>query len=60
MLKELVHDKIQEVFLEMQEENNITNGDIDPWDAQQLDYVEGALYQIIKRVLEYQKGGIIE
>ena len=58
MLKELVHTKINEIFLEYQNANNITNGDIDPWDAQQLDYIKGALYQIIKRICEEQKGGM--
>ena len=60
MLRELVHNKIDEIFLEMQKANNITNGDIDPWDAQRLDHVTGALYQTIKDILECQKGGIIE
>lgn len=58
MLKELIHDKINEIFLEMQEANGITNGDIDPFDAVYLDKLEECLEQHIARIIKYQKGGI--
>lgn len=55
MLEELIHNKIKEIFAEYQKENNIPNGDIDPWDAQRLEQIETALAELIKRVGNYQK-----
>lgn len=54
MLKELIHDKIYEVFLEYQEANNIIGGDIDPFDALQLELIERSLEQLVRKVVEYQ------
>lgn len=58
MLKQLIHDKINEIFLEMQEKEGITNGDIEPLDALFLDELEEQLAQVINHILDYQKGGI--
>ena len=55
MLKELIHKKINEVFLAYQKANNIVSGDIDPWDAQRLERIEVALEELIERVSEYQQ-----
>jgi hypothetical protein len=49
MLRELIHDKINEIFAEYQKANNITSGDIDPFDAYQLDVFEDRLAEIIER-----------
>ena len=54
MLKELVHDKINEVFLEYQEANNIISGDIDLFDAVYLDKLEEYIAQHIERVCAKQ------
>lgn len=54
MLKELIHEKINEVFAEYQKANNIISGDIEPFDAQQLELAEGILAEIIERVCEDQ------
>ena len=55
MLKHLIHEKINEVFLEYQKANNITSGDIQPFDAARLEHIEEALEELIVRVCEYQK-----
>ena len=55
MLRELVHDKINEVFLEYQKENHIISGDIDPFDALQLDLIERGLEELVERVGSYQE-----
>lgn len=49
MLKELIHDKINEVFLEYQKANNIISGDINPFDAYQLECIEDNIFEIIVR-----------
>ena len=58
MLKELIHSKIDEIFLEMQNAEGITDGGIDPFDALYLDQLEEQLEQHIARIIKYQKGGI--
>ena len=55
MLKHLIHEKINEVFLEYQKANNITSGDIQPFDVMRLEHIEEALEELIVRVCEYQK-----
>lgn len=57
MLKELIHDKINEVFLEYQKANNIISGNIDPWNAKQLDLAENTLIEIIQRICDDQPRG---
>lgn len=54
MLKERIDEKINEVFLEYQEANNITNGDIDPFDAEYLDNLAQQLANHIERVCAKQ------
>lgn len=54
MLKELIHEKINEVFLEYQNANSIICGDIEPWDALALENLEEHLAELIKRVCDYQ------
>lgn len=58
MLKELIHDKINEIFAEYQEANNITDGDISPEDAVILDGFEEALADHIKRICGKQPKAI--
>ncbi len=54
MLKQLIRTKIDEIFLEMQEANNITDGGIDPLDALKLEQIEESLAELIERVIAYQ------
>jgi hypothetical protein len=54
MLRELISTKINEIFVEYQEANNITSGDIDPFDALQLDLIERGLEQLIEKVCAKQ------
>lgn len=58
MLKELIRGKIDEIFLEMQNAEGITDGGIDPFDALHLDEIEEELTQLVERVINYQKGGM--
>lgn len=58
MLKQLIHNKIDEIFLQLQDVNNITDGGIYPMDALHLDQLEYELANLIERVISYQKGGI--
>lgn len=55
MLKELVHNKINEAFAEYQEAKNILDGDITPIDAARLEGIEIMLCELIERVCLYQK-----
>lgn len=55
-LLELITEKVDEIFLEYQNANGITNGDIHPYDALRLDYIMEELADHIVRVGEYQKG----
>ena len=50
MLKHLIHEKINEVFREYQKANNITSGDIQPFDVARLEHSEEALEELIIRV----------
>jgi hypothetical protein len=58
MLKQLIHDKINEIFAEYQEANNIIGGDIDIFDTLQLEQIEADLEALVIRVGCYQKRGI--
>lgn len=57
MLKELVHDKINEIFLEYQNANHIIDGGIEPFDALQLEQIEETLCEFVERVGQYQPKG---
>ena len=54
MLRELISTKINEIFAEYQKANNIISGNIDPFDALQLDLIERGLEELIERVAAYQ------
>ena len=58
MLQQLIHDKINEIFAEYQKANNITSGDIDPFDELQLDLIKRGLEQLVERVCSYQPQAI--
>lgn len=58
MLRKLIREKIDEIFLEMQNAEGITDGGIDPFDVVYLDQLEQQLEQHISRIIEYQKGGM--
>lgn len=54
MLKELIHAKIDEIFLEVQKAKGITDGGISPVDAMHLDQIEDDLARIITKICAYQ------
>ncbi len=55
-LKELIEEKVDQIFLAYQNANGITNGDIEPMDALKLDHIEEMLKSHIEYVCEKQKG----
>jgi len=55
-LKELIEEKVDEIFLAYQNANDITNGDIEPMDALKLDDIEEMLKEHIEYVCAKQKG----
>ena len=57
-IRELVHDKIDEVFLEYQKANNIISGDISPEDALILENFEEAFADHIERICSKQPKAI--
>ena len=54
MIKQLIHDKIDEIFLEVQNVKGITDGGIEPFDAEYLDRLEEELANHIERVCAKQ------
>lgn len=54
MLKQLIHDKINEIFEEYREENNTNGVFLEPFDAQYLDELEQKLEQVITHICSYQ------
>ena len=54
MIKQLVHDKIDEIFLEVQKANGITDGGIDPYDGLRLEELAEELAELISKVIAYQ------
>ena len=55
-VKDLLEDKIDEVFLAMQEKYNITSGDVDPWVAYKIDELVNEISLEIAATIEYEKG----
>ena len=55
-LKDLIEEKVDEIFLAYQNANDITNGDIEPMDALKLDHIEEMLKAHIEYVCAKQKG----
>ena len=53
-LLELISEKVDEIFLAYQNANNITNGDIHPYDALRLDHIMEELADHIEKVGNYQ------
>lgn len=54
MLKELISEKVNEIFAEYQKANGIASGDIYPLDALQLENIERELETLIRKVCAYQ------
>ena len=54
-LKDLIEEKVDEIFLAYQNAHDITNGDISPMDAFKLDEIEEMLKIHIEYVCEKQK-----
>ena len=55
MLKEIVDNKINEIFVEYQEEKGIIDGDIMPMDKARLDEIKLMLCEHINKICLYQK-----
>ena len=51
----LIENKVNEIFLEMQNELNIESGDIAPLDALYLEELQGKLANHIEYVLNFQR-----
>lgn len=54
-LKDLIEEKVDEIFLAYQNAHDITNGDIEPMDALKLDHIEEMLKAHIEYVCAKQK-----
>ena len=54
-VKELLDEKIHDIFSHMQAKLDITGGDIDPWDALRLVELRDNMAGHIAKVLEYEK-----
>ncbi len=54
-LKDLIEEKVDEIFLAYQNAHDITNGDIEPMDALKLDQIEEMLKAHIEYVCSKQK-----
>jgi hypothetical protein len=54
-LKDLIEEKVDEIFLAYQNAHEITNGDISPMDALKLDDIEEMLKEHIEYVCAKQK-----
>lgn len=51
----LIDAKMNEVFAALQQQEGITEGDIDPMDAVELDELSGKMADLVLRVIQYQK-----
>lgn len=54
MVKDLLQDKVNEVYLHFQKQLNISSGDISPEDWFEQDKAINTLADIIAKVLTYQ------
>lgn len=55
-LKELIEEKVDEIFLAYQNAHEITNGDIEPLDWARLQIIQNKLAEHIEYVCAKQKG----
>lgn len=55
-LKDLIEEKVDEIFLAYQNANDITNGDIEPLDWARLKIIENDLEEMIRFICAKQKG----
>ena len=53
-IRQLIDEKVHEVFYEHQMANNIISGDISPFDALELDELKDALANCIERICDKQ------
>lgn len=58
MLKELINAKVDEIFVEYQNAHNITNGDINPLHAYDLEIAKDTLAEAIQVICNAQKNAI--
>lgn len=52
----LIDTKLHEVFKELQDSEGVTEGDIDPMDALELDKLTEQATELVHKVIAYQKG----
>ena len=58
MLRELIRNKIDEIFLEVQNAKGITDGGIEPLDAIKLEEIEESLAELVEKITNYQPKAI--
>ena len=51
----LIDEKLHEVFLTLQQQEGITEGEIDPGDAVELGELTVKMADVVLRVISYQK-----
>lgn len=51
----LLDKKVNEIFVEIQDREGITSGDIEPFDAVELDELEEHMASLIAKVISYEK-----
>ncbi len=51
----LLEKKVNEIFVEIQDREGITSGDIEPFDAVELDELEEHMASLIAKVISYEK-----
>lgn len=56
MIDTLLTEKLDEIFLAMQERFNIKNGDVEPLDAYELMEKQMELSMVVGRILRKQRG----
>lgn len=54
IVMEMLNEKVDEIFLAVQERTGIQHGDIAPWDAVELNLRMDALADIIAQISEWQ------
>ncbi len=55
-INSILEEKVEELFLAMQEEYGIQYGDVEPLDAFELEEVQGKMVEVIEKILRKQCG----
>ena len=54
-IREMLEDKVNEIFVEEQTKRGITSGDVDPWDSIKLDQMLDLVANRIEAILKFQE-----